>query len=148
MAGRNRHNSRTGGGAAVTRRRLGRRNGMANTTTLEQTESDGVRTIRLSGSLTQKGVTDVGPAFAEATRGGGEVVVDLAGVDVIATTGITMLLVADRELKQAGGRMVVAAARGLVRDVLLRCRLDKVLSIAPGGDAAGDVGVESFRASQ
>lgn len=109
------------------------------TTTLEQTESEGVRLVRLSGSLTQKGVTDVGPAFVVATRGGGNVVVDLSGVDVIATTGITMLLVADRELKQSGGKMVIAGTRGIVRDVLLRCRLDKVLSLAPASDA----GVES-----
>ena len=104
-------------------------------TTLEQTESDGVRTLRLSGSLTQRGVTDVGPAFSAATRGATQVVVDLSGVDVIATTGITMLLVADRELKQSGGRMVIAGTRGVVRDVLLRCRLDKVLSIAPAREA-------------
>ena len=108
-------------------------------TTLEQSESEGVRTVRLSGSLTQQGVVEVGPAFAAATRGGGNVVVDLSGVDVIATTGITMLLVADRELKQAGGRMLIAGTRGVVRDVLLRCRLDKVLSIAP----ATEGGVES-----
>ena len=104
---------------------------MATTTTLEQSEADGVRVLRLRGSLTQQGVADVGPAFAAATRGGGNVVVDLGGVDVIATTGITLLLVADRELKQAGGRMVIEGTRGVVRDVLLRCRLDKVLSIAP-----------------
>ena len=110
-------------------------------TIVEQSESEGVRLVRLSGSLTQRGGTDVGPAFSAATRGGGNVVVDLSGVDVIATTGITMLLVADRELKQSGGRMVIAGTRGVVRDVLLRCRLDKVLSIAP----AADPGVESVR---
>jgi anti-anti-sigma factor len=110
-------------------------------TTLEQSEAQGVRLVRLTGSLTQKGVTEVGPAFSAAVRGGGPVVVDLSGVDVIATTGITMLLVADRELKQAGGRMVVAGTRGTVRDVLLRCRLDKVLSLAP----TADDGVESLR---
>ena len=110
-------------------------------TSLDQTESDGVRVVRLSGSLTQKGVTDVGPAFVNATRGAAKVVVDLSGVDVIATTGITMLLVADRELKQGGGRLVIAGTRGIVRDVLLRCRLDKVLTLAPTPDA----GVESVR---
>lgn len=110
-------------------------------TIVEQTESDGVRLVRLSGSLTQKGVTDVGPAFSAAVRGGGRVVVDLSGVDLIATTGITMLLVADRELKEAGGAMVIAGTRGIVRDVLLRCRLDKVLTLAPTPDA----GVESVR---
>ena len=111
------------------------------TTSLEQSETQGVRLVRLSGSLTQKGVTDVGPSFSAAVRQGGAVVVDLSGIDVIATTGITMLLVADRELKQAGGRMVIAGTRGTVRDVLLRCRLDKVLSLAPTADA----GVESLR---
>ena len=110
-------------------------------TTLEQSDDEGVKLVRVSGSLTQQGVTDVGPAFSAAMRGGGSVVVDLSGVDVIATTGITMLLVADRELKQSGGRMVIAGTRGVVRDVLLRCRLDKVLSLAPTPDA----GVESVR---
>jgi hypothetical protein len=49
-----------------------------------------------------------------------------------------MLLVADRELKRGGGRMVIAGTRGLVRDVLLRCRLDKVLSLAPTPEAGVD----------
>ena len=111
------------------------------TTTVEQGEADGVRIVRLNGSLSQKGVADVGPTFAAAARGegakaGGTVVVDLSGVDVIATTGITLLLVADRELKRAGGRMVLAGTAGLVRDVLLRCRLDKVLTLAPSVDEA------------
>ena len=107
--------------------------------TVEQGESDGVRTVRVSGSLSQKGVADVSAAFAAAVRGdgsGGPVVVDLGGVDVIATTGITMLLVADRELKRAGGKMVLAGTRGLVRDVLMRCRLDKVLTLAASADEA------------
>jgi anti-anti-sigma factor len=116
--------------------------------TVEQHEAGGVRVVRLSGSLTQKGVADVGPLFAAAVRGderatqargasgSGTVVVDLTGVDVIATTGITLLLVADRDLKKAGGRLVLAGTRGLVKDVLLRCRLDKVLTLAPSADEA------------
>jgi anti-anti-sigma factor len=122
-----------------------------------ETPAQGVRLVRLKGSLTQKGVADVGPAFAAAVRGsagatasppadgatgaaalaaGETVVVDLSAVDVIATTGITLLLVSDRELKKAGGRMVLAGTRGLVRDVLLRCRLDKVLTLAPSAEEA------------
>jgi anti-anti-sigma factor len=110
-----------------------------NTATVEQGEAEGVRRVRLNGSLSQKGVADVGPAFAAAVRGdgsGGPVVVDLSGVDVIATTGITLLLVADRELKKTGGKMVLAGTRGLVRDVLLRCRLDKVLTLSPSTEEA------------
>ena len=110
-----------------------------NSATVEQGESDGVRVVRVSGSLSQRGVADVSPAFAAAVRGDGSgrpVVVDLGGVDVIATTGITMLLVADRELKRAGGKMVLAGTRGLVRDVLMRCRLDKVLTLAPSAEEA------------
>ena len=108
-------------------------------TTVEQGEADGVRVVRLNGSLSQKGVADVGASFAAAVRGegaGGTVVVDLRGVDVIATTGITLLLVADRELRKAGGRLVLAGTGGLVRDVLLRCRLDKVLTLVPSVDEA------------
>jgi anti-anti-sigma factor len=110
-----------------------------NSATVQQDEADGVRIVRLVGSLSQKGVADVGPSFAAAVRGdgaGGPVVVDLSGVDVIATTGITLLLVADRELKKSGGKMVLAGTRGLVRDVLLRCRLDKVLTLSPSAEEA------------
>ena len=109
------------------------------TTTVEQTEASGVRVVRVIGTLSQKGVADVGPTFASAVKGdgaGGPVVVDLGGVDVIATTGITLLLVADRELKKSGGKMVIAGTRGLVRDVLLRCRLDKVLTLSPSAAEA------------
>src|SRR5947207_15716642 len=91
-------------------------------TTLEQSDDEGVKLVRVSGSLTQQGVTDVGPAFSAATRGGGSVVVDLSGVDVIATTGITMLLVADRQLKLSGVRTAIEGRRGVVRDAPLVCR--------------------------
>jgi len=110
-----------------------------NTARVEQGEADGVRLVRLNGSLSQKGVADVSQSFVAAVRGdgsGGHVVVDLGGVDVIATTGITLLLVADRELKRTGGKMVLAGTRGLVRDVLMRCRLDKVLTLAPSVEEA------------
>ena len=155
------------------------------TATVEQGEAPaaGVRLVRLNGSLTQKGVADVGPFFTAAIRGqpaapqpragpalapasppppssgpsaagqtaaaptpagADTVVVDLSGVDVIATTGITLLLVADRELKRSGGRMVLAGTRGLVREVLLRCRLDKVLTLAPTAQDA----IESARRAE
>ena len=112
---------------------------MTNTAKVEQGETEGVRVVRLSGSLSQKGVAEVSQGFVAAVRGEGpgrHVVVDLGGVDVIATTGITLLLVADRELKKAGGKMVLAGTRGLVRDVLMRCRLDKVLTLAPSVEEA------------
>ena len=153
------------------------------TATVEQGEAPaaGVRLVRLNGSLTQKGVADVGPFFTAAIRGqpavprpptgpaaapasppsagpsaagqtaaaptpagADTVVVDLSGVDVIATTGITLLLVADRELKRSGGRMVLAGTRGLVKEVLLRCRLDKVLTLAPTAQDA----IESARRAE
>ena len=104
------------------------------TITLEQIEADGVRTGPPQRQPDAKGRGRRRAAlFGSSHAERGQVVVDLSGVDVIATTGITMLLVADRELKQAGGRMVIAGTRGIVRDVLLRCRLDKVLSLAPAG---------------
>ena len=44
-----------------------------NSATVEQGESDGVRVVRVSGSLSQRGVADVSPAFAAAVRGEGDV---------------------------------------------------------------------------
>jgi anti-anti-sigma factor len=97
--------------------------------TLVATETAGVRVLRLKGSLTCEGVEEIGPAFAAEAQGPVRLVVDLADVDMIATPGITMLLTADRALKQAGGRMILTGTRDFVQELLRRCRLDSVWTV-------------------
>lgn len=107
--------------------------------TLTQTESAGVRVLRLDGSLTQDGIASVCFPFEAATQGPVRVVVDLGGVPVLTTPGLSMLISAARRLKEAGGRLVVTRPQDIVADLLRRCRLDAVFDIVADADEAGRV---------
>ena len=76
---------------------------------IEQTDSDGVKVLRISGSLNQHGVDTIESAFVEATGSSGRVVVDLAQVDMLNTPAIAMFLGAHRMVKQQGGRLIYTA---------------------------------------
>ncbi len=98
--------------------------------TLDRADVDGVRVLRLAGSLTQQGVQSMEPAFEDALPDGARAVVDLREVDLITTPGITLMLAATQRLRRTGGRVVFTAASGVVLDLLHRCRLDEVLELA------------------
>ena len=101
-----------------------------------QREVDGVRVMRLSGSLTQHGVQDMEPELERALPDGSRAVVDLGQVDLITTPGIALILSATQRLRRTGGRVVFTAARPTVLNLLHRCRLDEVLELESGEDAA------------
>ena len=98
-------------------------------TTLDEQDVDGVRVLRISGSLTQQGVDQIGPAFEAAVPDGARAVVDLGDVDLITTPGLTLFVSATQRMRSTQGRVVFTAARGIVLDLLKRCRLDEVLEI-------------------
>jgi anti-anti-sigma factor len=104
--------------------------------TLQQQDVAGVRVVRLSGSLTQQGVEGLEPDFEAALPDGTRAVVDLAGVDLITTPGLTLILSADKRLKNSSGRVVFAAPTGAVMNMLKRCRLDEVLDLTSDRDQA------------
>ena len=99
---------------------------------LDQAIVEGVQVLSLRGILAQPGTEAIQPSFAAAVQGAGAapVVVDLSGVDMIYTPGITMLLAAHHVRLRAGGRLILAGAAERVDDVLRRCRLDRVLTLA------------------
>jgi anti-anti-sigma factor len=103
---------------------------------LEQTQVDGVRILRLSGTLNQECVDNIQPEFRTAACEGGPVVVDLGGVDVINTPGLAILIAANRDVKQAGGRMVITQANERIDDALRRCLLHRILTLEPEFGAA------------
>ena len=98
---------------------------------LDQNERDGVKVVRITGSLNQHGVDTVESAFNEATGNSGRLVVDLSQVDLVNTPAIAMFLGAHRAAKQTGGRLIFTGVQGMVDDLLRRCRLDTVLTIVP-----------------
>jgi anti-anti-sigma factor len=103
---------------------------------VEEQNVRGVRVVRLSGSLTQQGVETIEPAFDAALPDGARAVVDLAGVDLITTPGLTLIISAMKRLRKTSGRVVFSSARPTVMDLLRRCRLDEVLELAADRDEA------------
>jgi anti-anti-sigma factor len=98
---------------------------------LDQNDRDGVKVLRICGSLNQHGVDTVESAFNEATGSSGRLVVDLSQVDLVNTPAIAMFLGAHRTVKQTGGRLIFTGVQGMVDELLRRCRLDTVLTIVP-----------------
>src|SRR4051812_15248606 len=101
------------------------------TATLEQQQADDVLILRLRGSLDHHGVELVGDAFTDAAAAARKVVVDLSGLDVMNTPGIAMILGSHREAQRSGGKLILTGATGPVNELLRRCRLDAVLTLAP-----------------
>jgi anti-anti-sigma factor len=104
--------------------------------TISSTEIDGVKVIHLAGSLTCEGVEQVNQAFEAEILDGKHLVIDLTGVDLVATPGLRMLLSADRVLKHTGGRMVLTGSNPFVLDVLHRSKLDTVWPLVPSREEA------------
>ena len=100
-------------------------------TMLEEEDVGDVKVVRLKGSLAKEGAEQVSSSVIAAATESPRLVIDLSGVDLLATPGITMLLAAQKTSQQAGGRMILTGTKGFVDELLRRCRLDAVLSIVP-----------------
>ena len=86
--------------------------------------------IALSGRLDVSAVSEVRAALHDALdAGSGDLVVDLAGVEVIDATGLGVLLGADRRAKLLGRRIVLRDAAPRVRRILRVTRLHRVLTL-------------------
>jgi anti-anti-sigma factor len=103
--------------------------------TLTETRQADVTVLRIAGGLTFEGVTPVSRTVESATRSG-RVVIDLTDVPVVTTPGLSLLLGAQKRLTHAGGRLALSGLTPNVRDLLRRCRLDRVFTIASNADAA------------
>jgi anti-sigma B factor antagonist len=69
----------------------------------------------------------------EANR---KIVFDLAGVTYIDSTGIGIIMMSAGQLKEVGGQLRVAGAKGHVEEVLKMTNVDKVVGLHPNIDAA------------
>jgi anti-sigma B factor antagonist/stage II sporulation protein AA (anti-sigma F factor antagonist) len=102
----------------------------------EQLDLQGVRLLRLSGSLTQQDMDTLEPAVEQALPDGSRAVVDLADVDLVTTPGLALIISIAKRLRDTRGRVIFANARGRVLDVLRRCKLDEVIEMAGNRDEA------------
>ena len=91
----------------------------------------GVVRITLSGDLDVSTAPSVEERLIELEDGGAErVILDLRGLDFIDSTGLSLLINADRRGRQAGRRVTIVSGTGAPRRILettgLQGRLDIV----------------------
>jgi anti-sigma B factor antagonist/stage II sporulation protein AA (anti-sigma F factor antagonist) len=80
--------------------------------------------------------TALDPSLAQCVRGGPGIVLDMSGVEYISSVGLRALMVAAKQIKSQGGRMVVAALAPVVREVFEISRFHLVFEIFDSVDAA------------
>ena len=98
---------------------------------------DGVLKVRLSGRMDIAGVDAIAVPFAAlAAADGRQVIVDLSGVDFLASIGIRAILQNARVHRMRGGVMVLLAPPPLVDEVLRAAGVANVVPIVPDLDAA------------
>jgi anti-sigma B factor antagonist len=93
--------------------------------------------VTLRGRLDTAGVDAIETRFAAITSAGGRhALIDLAGVEVLTSMGIRMLLSAARSMSARHTRLVLFGARDLVRDVLDIAAIDSLVPHAADEAAA------------
>ena len=95
--------------------------------------------VRVSGELDM----DTSPMLEDCLRevidaGARRVVLDLAGVAFMDSSGLSLLVLTHRRLADVGGRLCLADVRETVRYVLVLSALDRVLGMYESVAAAED----------
>jgi anti-sigma B factor antagonist len=101
-------------------------------------ESDGRIIAALCGELDVTGTARATAALAEAVARGCEIVIDLACLEFIDCSGLTVLVLARQRAQAAGGDLLLAAPRRQVLRILALTRLIDVFSIHAGVTEAAD----------
>ncbi len=96
---------------------------------MEQAELDGgILKVTLQGSLDIAGAQKVDLPFSVIAGARDKVIVDMTGVDFIASIGVRTLVKAGRPIARRGGRMVILSPSEAVRKVLISTGIDEVMA--------------------
>lgn len=102
-----------------------------------QTPADGSTRLYLSGRMDVAGVEAVDQQFtALAASHKAAVLVDLSGVDFLASIGIRTLLTSAKAQAHRGGRLVLLAPQTMVESVLATAGVDTLIPIFRDQEAA------------
>lgn len=111
----------------------------SNTVTMvKRVSANDLRFVRLSGRIDAAAVPSVQKLVRQAAaEGGRDVIVDLSDVTFISSSGLRVLLLLARELRQDGGNIRLCAARPQVADVFRLTGFDRIFELFPTREAAG-----------
>jgi len=104
-----------------------------------QTISDGsINILAISGRLDPHSGKDLKDTITALTEGDkpGDLLVDLAELDYMASAGFRELFLAGRKIGRSGGRLAVCALRGEVKRVFELARFDTAYPIFETREAA------------
>ncbi len=96
---------------------------------LTASECDGRAVVALRGELGETDAASVAAALAAVAARTPEIIVDLAGLDFIDSSGLAALVLARVQARQAGGDLLLAAPHDQVLRVLGVIRLAEVFSV-------------------
>jgi anti-anti-sigma factor len=86
--------------------------------------------VTLNGRLDLKGSDEISQRFTSLTAtDGSNVVVDLSGVEFIASIGMRLLISCAKAKSQRGGQMVLAGLQPLVKEALATAGIDSLIPI-------------------
>ena len=98
---------------------------------------DGVTLVALVGRLDLKGLHDVDMRFHALTAArGAPTIVDMSGIEYIASLGMGMLISCAQSLQRKGQQMVLAGATGDVDAALRTAGLDAAIPMVADLDEA------------
>lgn len=98
--------------------------------------SDTIRKITLAGRFDIAGAQAIDIRFSGLTANQHAVIVDMSGVDFLASIGIRTLVMAAKGVSQRGGRMVLLNPDDNVTRVLETAGIDSLIPISRSLDAA------------
>lgn len=94
--------------------------------------SDDLSHVALSGRIDVKGLHEVDVNFHAATAGRGKpAVVDMSGVEFIASLGMGMIISCAQSLRRKGAGLVLLAPQPIVEETLRAAGVDRVVPIVP-----------------
>jgi len=97
---------------------------------LDVTHTDSETTLTVTGEVHMENSPRLREALIQVCQEGpGRVVVDLAGVTYIESSGIATLVEALQRARQAGGQLLLRGLSERIKAVFRLSRLDKVFSI-------------------
>ena len=97
----------------------------------------GVKQIKLTGRLDIKGTNEIDNRFTFSTSSGSTpVLVDMSGVDFLASIGMRMLLSNAKAVAKRGSQMILLNPQPLVKDALITAGFDSLIPIYEDFDAA------------